>query len=225
MKKYYSYEINPVLLNILATILFIFLLAILPIAFNLSFTSNITPLFFVLIFFWLILHEILHAVGFGIFKGTKWSNITLGMLIEKGIFYCMCKQEISKANILVAIAFPFFFIGIVTLIIAIFINSFLLYFLSIINIAGAIGDIVMFFAILSMPKEVKYLDIDDQLTFTMISEKPLKEKYFSIVLKDSGKYNFEKMKSKDFTKIIISKPSKIFILIILLITIMNFIII
>jgi Protein of unknown function (DUF3267). len=219
--KYYSYELRPVLLNILSLVLLVFMIFSLTVIFKLNFDMEIGPFDIVLYLFWFILHEILHGIGFGIFKNTEWKYITFGMLLEKGIFYCMCKQEISKKNILVAIAFPFFFIGVVTLIISIYTNSFILFSLSILNIAGAIGDIIMFMAIVTMPKDVRYIDTDDQMSFTMISKEKLKNKYFGIKLKETGIYNYEKMKSKDLKKINISKLSLIFLIFILVCTLIN----
>ena len=43
-----------------------------------------------------IVHELLHAVGFRFFGKAKSKNITYGVNLEKGVFYCTCKEEISK---------------------------------------------------------------------------------------------------------------------------------
>jgi len=94
-------------------------------------------------FIWLIIHELLHGLGFILFNEVNPKNITLGMFLEKGVFYCMCKQKISKKVILTSLLFPLTIIGIITLIIGMIINNYELVCLSILNIVSAIGDIMM----------------------------------------------------------------------------------
>jgi len=69
----------------------------------------------------------------------------------------------------------------------------------------------MMIDIVLMPNDIKYLDLDDNTSFTVISDEKLSEKkYFSIILSKYGKYS-EKIKAKDYTKIKISKKSWYFL--------------
>lgn len=210
--KYYTYKLDLTVLNVLTVLLFVFMsIFTYVLTGNLSFIENINLLSFIIIILWMFLHEILHGIGFMALGKVKSKNVVFGAEIEKGIFYCMCKERISKLNILIALVFPLFFIGIVTYILGLYFNSDLLILASIFNISGAIGDILMTIDILIMPKDINYLDLDDNTSFTILSNEDLSEKrYFSIRLEKYGKYN-EKVKAKNFSKIIVSKYSKYFL--------------
>lgn len=210
--KYYTYKLDLTVLNVLTVLLFVFMsIFTYVLTGNLSFIENINLLSFIIIILWMFLHEILHGIGFMALGKVKSKNVVFGAEIEKGIFYCMCKERISKLNILIALVFPLFFIGIVTYILGLYFNSDILVLASIFNISGAIGDILMTIDILMMPKDINYLDLDDNTSFTILSNEDLSEKrYFSIRLEKYGKYN-EKVKAKNFSKIIVSKYSKYFL--------------
>jgi hypothetical protein len=198
--NYYTYSLNMTILNILAIILFILvsvIVYILEYKDNYYITISLTNLF-ILIFIWLTIHELLHGLVFLIFKSVKLKNITLGMFLEKGVFYCMCKQKIDKRIILTSLLFPLTFIGITTLIIGMIINSYVLVFLSITNIVSAIGDIVMTIFFLKCPNDIIYLDLDDCTSFTVLSNKNIDNiKVPGITLKDKGIYDPKVMYSKE----------------------------
>ena len=225
--NYYTYTFNMTLLNILALILLIPVGAVVYlIEYQDSYTISLSMTnLFILMFVWLIIHELLHGLGFAIFKSVKKENITFGMFLEKGVFYCMCKQNITKKVILTSLLFPITIIGILTLIIGMIINNYELVFLSILNIVSSIGDIVMTIYFLRCPNDIIYLDLDDCTSFTVLSYKSLENiKVPGIILHEKGIYNKEKMKSKDKRKIVISKLSYLLlgiILILLIITIIK----
>lgn len=210
--KYYTYKLDLTVLNVLTVLLFVFMTILTYlITGNLSFIENINLLSFIIIILWMFLHEILHGIGFLSLGKVKRRNVVFGAEIEKGIFYCMCKERISKINIVIALVFPLFFIGIVTYVLGLFLNSDILILASIFNISGAIGDILMLIDIIMMPRDINYLDLDDNTSFTILSNEDLSnKKYFSINLEKFGKYT-EKIKAKNFSKIIVSKYSKYFL--------------
>ena len=109
--KYYKYSMNMKKLNIYSILIFI-LVYILILFLNIIEYIDFTCL--ILYFFWMFFHEFLHGVGFSFSDGVNHRNIVYGACLEKGIFYCMCKQRISKKNIMISLMFPFFFIGIFT---------------------------------------------------------------------------------------------------------------
>ena len=217
--KYYTYKMNMLFLNVFSVVLLVFMVLFTYfLTGNLSFIEDIKLISIVCIILWVFLHEILHSIGFMSLGKVKWKNVVYGAELEKGIFYCMCKQEISKANIIVSLLFPLVLIGIVTYIIGLSINNDLLILLSIFNISGAVGDIAMLIDIIRMPNDIKYLDLDDTTSFTILSKKNLsKNKYISILDK-TGTYN-ERVKAKDYTKLKVSKYSKYFLIIFIIITI------
>ena len=222
-EKYYTYKLDLNILNVLALILFVAVsLIVLLIEHNDNYQITYSLNLFIYIFFWLILHELLHGIGFAISKDVDIKNITFGIALEKGVFYCMCKQNISKKVILTSLLFPLTIIGIITLIIGLIINNFNLVFLSLLNITSAIGDIIMTIYFVKAPKDITYLDLDDCTSFTVISKSNLSNiKVPGIKLIKTGIYDKNKMYSKNKQKLTITKPSYIILIIILIIFIIN----
>jgi len=218
--KYYKYQMNTLALNILAIIVFILLDILVSYTFNWHF-EDINEFHFLLIILWFIIHELLHYVGFLTDKNVSPKNLLLGMRIEVGILYCMCKKPICKKSILVALIFPLFFIGILTMAIAYIIKSSPLMLLSMINISGAVGDIIMSIQMIKMPKNIKYVDGDDSTGYYILSEKDVSSiKLPFVKLNDSGLYEPDKILSKDTKKVIITKKSYIFLAVYLIIFIL-----
>ena len=204
--NYYTYKLDMVILNVLAILLFIVvggLVFFMEYKDNYVFYSDIVSLFIFMII-WLIIHEILHGIGFSIFKCVDKRSITFGMFLEKGIFYCMCKQNIPKKVILTSLFFPITIIGVVTLIIGMIINSYILVFLSVLNIVSSIGDIVM----------IIYLDLDDPTSFTVVTHDDISNLHvIGIKLDSTGIYDSKKMVSHDRRRLVISKYSYVLIFI------------
>ena len=70
------------------------------------------------------MHEIIHGIAFMLFKDVQNKKVTFGAKLESGIFYCMCKQNITKKVILTSLLFPLTIIGIITLIIGMILNNY-----------------------------------------------------------------------------------------------------
>lgn len=218
--KYYVYQMDLKILNISS----IFLLLIVGLicvlidkdfvigSIDYLFSGNNTIYFFLYYFIYIILHELLHSLSY-ILYGAKFNKIEYGMEIEKGILYCLCKQDISRKNILNSLFFPLFYIGVVTLIISYIINSYMLFLLSISNIVGCIGDIIMFIFIVRLNKDIKFSEYNDSTSFGIKSDKDISN------MKPFGlKYlGTEKELNRTINKKInISKLSLIFILFIII---------
>ena len=86
--KYYTYKLDLKLLNIFAIILFVIVGSIVFfIEKNDNYIMNFDIInFIIFVFLWLIMHEILHGLGFMVFREVKIQNLTFGMFLEKGIF-------------------------------------------------------------------------------------------------------------------------------------------
>lgn len=128
----------------------------------------------ILVFPWLMLHELLHGFSYMI-HGAKWRNITYGICLEKSILYCLCKQNISKKNILWSLFFPFFWIGIVTYILGILFGNVTLILLSILNISGCAADLVMFFFLLKL-KNIEFSEFDNPFAFAIYTAEDVSNK-------------------------------------------------
>lgn len=156
---------------------------------------------------WLILHELLHSFSY-VIHGANFKNITYGMSLEKSILYCLCKQNITKKNILCSLLSPLIWIGIVTYILGILVGSETLILLSIINISGSVGDLVMFFFILKL-NDVEFSEFDNPTAFGIYTKQNLEgKKVFGLRYLEKR----DELIRNDLEKIHISKPS-IYILI------------
>lgn len=212
-RKYYVYEMNGVTLQIISVIFLIIMLFITFFFFNeITMTDKDFELIFLLIIPYLILHELLHSLAY-VINGAKFKNITYGAHLEKGILCCLCKQNISKRNILISLLFPFVIIGVITYIIGILTNNTVLIWLSILNISGCSADLIMFFDLLKL-KDFEYSEYDNPMAFGLYINKDLsKTKLFG--LKYIGET--KSLEKNNMKKISISKFSIItFIIFIIL---------
>ncbi len=217
MKKYHVFKINLTIVNILPLFILIVCLLFTWLLFpkyffdmfelfkSTKFCALMLPVFIL----YFSLHEILHAIGY-IIHGADPKKLTFGAEIEKGVLYCLCKDDISKKNILFALMYPFFFIGVVTYIISIVFNYPLLLLLSIANIAGAAGDLVYFCFIVKLDKGVIYSEMDDGTSFALKGKEDY-SKYGHFGLDYVG--TVDNISRKDFKRIKVSKLSMIIFII------------
>ncbi len=179
------------------------------------FTENVSHLIiaFVVMFAWMILHEILHGT-FYILGGAKKKNITYGAALEKGVFYCRCGEYVNKKTIMMSLMAPFTIIGVITMIIGFITKQWWLVILSGINIGGAGADLCMFFFFLKRNKDVKFMEYGDSLFFSLKTTEDLDNKKL-LVVKQIDK---EKVPANDNkSRLVISKGSWIYLLVIAII--------
>lgn len=211
-KKYYLFEMQPTSLNIIS-ILILFVVVIFTVLlgkFSIIFDNYGISL--ILMLPYLVLHEILHSVAY-VIHGADFKNITYGAHMEKGILCCLCKQNITKKNILISLVYPLIFIGIITYVIGILTNCGILIFLSILNISGCSGDIIMFIA-LSRLENFEFSEYDNPLAFGLYTKEDLSNKKM-FGLKYLGTQ--DELEKKDLKKVRISKVSYIYFAIMILV--------
>lgn len=220
-KKYYIFSLDMNFLNVfsfLILFLFVGLTYLLDKNFlvdSINYTFAVDRLFFtfVLVFLYLVLHEILHSIGYYLY-GAKYKNIVYGIELEKGIFYCLCKQNIKKKTIMNSLLFPFFYIGIVTYIVSFIIDSSYLLILSLFNISGCVGDICTFLFMLKLDNEIEFSEFDDTTSFGVYTDKDIsRDKYIGlkfIEIKD-------KLVRNEYVKVKISKWSYVILVIMFMI--------
>ena len=216
-KKYYVFKMNLIVLNVWAIIIAVIAAGIaywldsdLTLGCLVLF-ENVKTALLVLpcMLGYMILHELLHALGY-IVNGADKKNITFGMDLEKSILYCLCKQDVRRNNILKAAMYPLFYIGIVTFAISIIFKWPLLLLLSIMNISGAAGDIMYFIFISKLDKDIMFSELDDGTAFAILSEKDIsKIKYFGLEFVEK----VDEIPRKDFERVKISKLSWLVIII------------
>ena len=224
-KKYYIFSLDMMFLNVFSFIL-LFLVIGLTILIDKEFLiTSVIYVFakerlfktFILVIGYLMLHEILHSIGYYLY-GAKYKNITYGIELEKGIFYCLCKENIKKKNIMNSLMFPLFYIGILTYICSFMFENYYLLILSIFNISGCVGDIFTFIFMTKLDKNIEFSEFDDTTSFAIYTDKDIsKNKYLG--LKYLGIKN--KLIKKEYTKIKISKWSYIILSVLFIISLIT----
>lgn len=219
MKKYYLFEINIKFLNYFNVILlgivfmttyFLFPSDLKNIGIHLD-NINFVLLGLPCMLLYFVLHELFHGLGY-IIHGGDYKKITFGMQLEKSVFYCLCKQNISKKNILFSLMYPLVFLGIITYIISIIFDLPMLLLLSIFNIGGAIGDIFYFLFIIRLNKDIEFAESDDGTSFAILSNEDVsKYKHYGLIFKGTE----QQIQRNDFKRIKISKLSFVFMIIVL----------
>lgn len=220
-KKYHIFELNVGKLNIICVVFFFLVIALTAILYKgdlgQKFYEVNLMLLLVVYLIMTLIHELLHSLAYKIYGGD-FKKIVYGAYIEKGVLYCLCKQNISRKNILNALMFPLFYIGIIPYIIALIFDLPFLLFIAIVNIVGAVGDIMMFSYIISLDKDIEFTEFDNPMRFAIYTDKELKN------LKPLGLDYIETTDSvsrKDLKKVTISKGSYIAIAIIIILTILS----
>ena len=211
MRKYYKFKMDILLANVLSILLTI--LAFIPAkdllldAKKNTHDVKILGIFFIAYLGWMFLHEALHGLGH-ILCGAKTSDFTYGAALEKGVLFCLIRKEVNKKDILVSLLFPFFFIGVVTYIIGMIINSPFLVLLSALNIGGACMDLTMFIHFIKLGNDITYIEPGDGTSFYLMSNKPIK-KLFGLNLVEEGEYKKDMFSNEKYKKFDISKTSMI----------------
>lgn len=214
-KKHYLFEMNLTVLNIISLILFLGMVLLTLLFYKIGVIHNwnySVGLIFILMIPYLVLHELLHSLSY-VLHGADLKNITYGAHLEKGILCCLCKQTISKKNILISLIYPFFWIGVCTYVLGICIDAPLLIALSVVNISGCAGDLIMFLDFLFL-KDFEYSEYDNPVAFSLYSSHDFsKKKLFGLKYVETVR----DLKIKDLKKVTISKTSIILFIIILVV--------
>lgn len=174
--KYYIFEINVLILNLFCLLLFGFMFCITMIINPklLIFSINSINIVWFILFYmlYMVLHEIFHSIAYVLYGGD-FKRIVYGIKLESGVFYCLCKQDITRKNILNSLMFPLFYLGIITYIISFIFKLPYLLILSIFNISGCIGDIIMFIYFIRLDKNICFTEFDNPLRFAIKSDKDI----------------------------------------------------
>lgn len=193
-EKYYKFELDVTKMNVIVLLAFI-PFGILMFIFS-DFFSNTFDNFYI-VFSGLILvfliHELFHGIGYSLFVKDK-SKIKYGIALEKGVLYAMCQDVISKPGIIVSLLFPLIFLTLILGIIGILINNSVIVFLAIVNLLGAVGDIMMATLAIRLPKDTKYIDYNADIGAYFISTKDISNmKTIGFKCIESGKHALDKV--------------------------------
>ncbi len=222
IKKYYRFDMDIKLMNILASILYVlFFIYLFGNTYFSTFDFSLVAI--ILMFLYFALHEICHGIGYALFAKNK-KNIKFGAILEKGVFYAMCQEEISKKAIIVSLLFPILILTLIPIPFAIIFKNSLLLFLSITNLIGAIGDILLIKLVLKLPKNITYIDYDNNIGAYFLCDEDISNVKSLGLNCHETKIHDENLINKDIKTIYISEPSKKFFIIMGVILILLFII-
>ncbi len=91
----------------------------------------------------IIMHEVVHLIGFIVFAKVSWRSLEFGINLKLGVAYATTKEPVQNKALRNVLILPFWLTGIFPAFVAISINSPLLALLSAWLIAGAAGDFAM----------------------------------------------------------------------------------
>lgn len=220
-KKYYIFELNIAKLNIACIFLFVIVCLFTELIYKGNLFQNLYELnlllFLATYIITTILHEILHGLSYKIYGGN-FKKIVFGAYLEKGVLYCLCKQNITRKNILNSLMIPLFYLGIIPYIIAIIFNLPFILLLSIVNIVGTVGDIMMFMYISKLNKKIEFSEFDNPIRFAIEADYDIsKIKHYGLDFIETSK----SLERKNLKKVTISKGSYVALAIIIIFAILS----
>ena len=209
-KYYYLFKMNTIVLNGFSIILILLSCLIFYLLYgnnSIRILSDNLDAVIILYLPYLICHELFHSLAYVIY-GADFKNITYGAHLEKGVLCCLCKQNINKKNILYSLLYPFVFLGIITLALGIIFNNPLVVILSLTNITGCSGDLVMFYHLRKL-QDFEFSEYNDPIAFGLYTKKDFsKLKMFGLDYVDRK----TKLERNDLRKVVISKSSLIILI-------------
>lgn len=225
IKKYYRFDMNIKTMNILASIFYvIFFIYLFANTYFSEFEFDFIALLGLFVYFGL--HEICHGIGYALFAKDK-KNIKFGVIMEKGVFYAMCQEEISRVGILVSLMFPIIILTILPLPFAFIYKNSIVLFFTITNLIGAIGDMLLAVLVLKLPKNITYIDFDNNIGAYFICDKDISNiSSLGLKCEKSGEYD-DKLIDTSIPYIYVSSSSKkffiVFVIILILLLLINMI--
>ena len=121
---------------------------------GIDFASNGTEkyflkfLIFIAVYFvFIVLHELIHGLTWGLFAKSHFKSISFGIIWEMVTPYCCCSEPLTKAQYIIGSSMPTLILGFIPAVISVIIGNPWLLTLSVLMIFGGGGD---FFIILKM---------------------------------------------------------------------------
>lgn len=222
MKKYYKYELNMTIMNILSIVLVIIPIIVLRLfGYNIYYIENI-GLFFLGLILYFMIHELLHGLGYMLFAKDK-KNIKYGIALDKGVLFAACQESLNKKQILISLMLPLSVLTFIALPVGMFLNQNWLVFYAIMNFGGAIGDILMTYLIAHAPKDVQYIDYNTDIGAYLLSKEDMSNyKSFGFRLTESGDAKVKEV-DKSIKKFYVSKFSIIILGMLIIFSVINII--
>lgn len=114
--------------------------------------------FFVAYIMLIIAHEACHLIGFVVYGGVRWSSLSYGLDMEKGIAYATTSELVENHAMKKALLLPFWLTGVVPTVYGFYVDSYLWITVGALLLAGAVGDFAMYKALRKFPKDAVVKD-------------------------------------------------------------------
>ena len=160
-----GYKRNDLTISIVKANLFVFLLAIPVVAIGVLLfawknpISLLTPnprgslLFIVLFIVLIVVHELIHGLTWSLYAEHHFKDIEFGFMKEYLTPYCTCTTPLAKSHYIMGALMPCIVLGILPTAIGILLGSSLFFWIGIIMILSAGGDIMIVWKVLAFKKQ------------------------------------------------------------------------
>ena len=160
-----GYKRNDLTISIVKANLFVFLLAIPVVAIGILLfvwknpISLLTPnprgslLFIVLFIVLIVAHELIHGLTWSVYAEHHFKDIEFGFMKELLTPYCTCTTPLPKKHYILGALMPCIVLGIIPTAIGILIGSSLLFWIGIVMILSAGGDIMIVWKVMKFKKQ------------------------------------------------------------------------
>ena len=166
-----GYKKTDLTIGIVKANLFVFLLAIPVIAIGVLLfawrnpisllmpTSQGSLLFIVLFVVLIVVHELIHGLTWSMFSEHHFKDIEFGFMKELLTPYCTCTTPLPKKHYILGTLMPCVVLGIIPTTTGILIGSSLLFWIGIVMILSAGGDIMIVWKVMKFKKQDKSKEI------------------------------------------------------------------
>ena len=166
-----GYKKTDLTIGIVKANLFVFLLAIPVVAIGvvlfawrnpislLAPTPHGSLLFIILFFVLIVAHELIHGLTWGIYSDHHFKDIEFGFMKEYLTPYCTCTAPLPKSQYILGALMPCILLGILPTVMGILLGSHLLFWIGIVMILSAGGDIMIVCKVLAFKKQESSIEV------------------------------------------------------------------
>ena len=113
----------------------------------------------------IVVHELLHGLGWMFFCKKKWRSISFGIKWEYMTPYCHCSEPLKRGQFLLGAALPLLVLGLVPVFIAFSTGDFKLWFFGFFFSIAASGDLIAIWMLRKVKRHQLVLDHPEELGF------------------------------------------------------------
>lgn len=146
----------------------------------------------------IVLHELLHALGFIVFGKASTKEVKFGVAPKQGMVFCTCSKPMPAKAYLLALVIPVIVTGIIPLIIVTIVGNFFWIVLFSIMVSGGAGDLVMLNRVRKHNKEQLIMDHPKAPAYYLVYEQGKEPADFVEATEEMEKQIEEEMNTSPF---------------------------